>query len=136
MTDTSLSGSCLCGSVRYQVEGALLRFVHCHCRRCRKATGTGHATNVIFKSKDIEWQTGKELVGSYKVPDAERFATAFCKNCGGPLPRGSGEIVVIPAGSLDRAPDTVPSGRIFWDSRAEWSCEAGALPTFSEYPTG
>ena len=32
-------GSCLCGSVRYEVKGRLPRIVHCHCRMCRKAHG-------------------------------------------------------------------------------------------------
>lgn len=135
MSDTSLSGSCLCGTVRFRVTGAVMRFLHCHCLRCRKATGTGHATNLIVKSSEVEWLSGEESVARYKVPDAERFSTAFCTTCGGQLPRAIGEIVVLPAGSLDQAPDAQPSGRIFWGSRAEWSCDDSGLPTFTEYPT-
>ena len=48
MADQLLRGSCLCGAVTYQVQGPFLRFAHCHCPRCCKATGTGHAT--IFTS--------------------------------------------------------------------------------------
>jgi hypothetical protein len=44
------------------------------------------------------------------------------------------ELVVIPAGSLDSAPPLAPQARIFWDSRADWSCAAGDLPVFAEYP--
>jgi len=42
-------------------------------------------------------------------------------------------MVVIPAGSLDSDPGIKPEARIFLDSHAEWSCEAGGLPVFPEY---
>ena len=35
-----ITGSCLCGQVRYEVEGELGGFVHCHCQTCRKAHGS------------------------------------------------------------------------------------------------
>jgi hypothetical protein len=30
-------GSCLCGGIRYEVDGPLGMVVHCHCSMCRKA---------------------------------------------------------------------------------------------------
>lgn len=135
MTDTTLTGRCLCGTVHFTVMGSPLRFLHCHCERCRRATGTGHASNIILKPADIEWQSGEGSIKRYKVPDADRFATVFCTNCGGPVPREHGDMIVVPAGTLDSPPDRGPEARIFWDSRAPWSCEAGDLPAFSEYPT-
>ena len=135
MTEKTLSGSCLCGLIQYEVEGTPLRFVHCHCSRCRKATGTGHATNLILKPGIVDWKKSEREINHYKVPNAERFSTTFCKVCGGPLPRQLEGRVIIPAGSLDTVPEIKPQGRIFWGSRTEWSCTAGALPTFEEYPS-
>ncbi|HHO69694.1 MAG TPA: GFA family protein [Gammaproteobacteria bacterium] len=136
--NTTLSGSCLCGSVRYEVSGEAQRFYHCHCRRCRKATGTGHATNLLVTPHTaIRWLAGEELLSQYKVPEAERFYNGFCQRCGSPLPRVFPQIdaVIIPAGSLDTPPPLPVQARIFWDSRAEWSCADG-LPVFAEYPPG
>ena len=48
MSQVTLKGSCLCGAVRYEVSGDLQRFYHCHCKRCRKSTGTGHASNLML----------------------------------------------------------------------------------------
>lgn len=136
MAQTTLTGGCLCGSVQYQVSGEPARFYHCHCRRCRKASGTGHATNLMLQPGSVKWIRGEDRLARYKVPDAERFATCFCSNCGGPLPRELPDLnlVVIPAGSLDGPLPIEPQARIFWDSRAPWSCEAGELPVFAEYP--
>lgn len=128
-------GSCICGAVAYEVTGEALAFNHCHCRRCRKASGTGHASNIILKPDSADWVRGEALLASYKVPDAERFRTVFCTRCGSPLPRFAPDfsIAVIPAGSLDADPPLSPTARIFWNSRAAWSCEAGSVPTWAEY---
>lgn len=138
MTQILLSGSCLCGAVHYEIEGEILRFSHCHCGRCRKATGTGHSTNLVLKPSRFLWVQGEEQVRRYKVQESERFMTCFCATCGGQLPRvlPELELALIPAGSLDVAPPLMPQSRIFWDSRAEWSCSAGDLPVFPEYPPG
>ena len=46
MSQITVKGGCLCGSVQYEVTGETKRFYHCHCERCRKATGTGHAVMI------------------------------------------------------------------------------------------
>ncbi len=134
--ETVFTGGCLCGEVRYELAGDPVRFYHCYCSRCRKATGTGHASNIMLKPGRLSWLEGERLIGRYKVPEAERFATCFCKNCGSPLPREvpASDMVVVPAGSLDAIPALSPQARIFWDSRADWSCEAGDLPVYAQYP--
>ena len=137
MTETSLTGSCLCGTVKYQLEGNAIRFYHCHCQRCRKATGTGHASNLLIKPLDsLTWLQGEEALSKYKVPEAERFYNCFCKDCGSPMPRVVPELdgILVPAGTLDEEAPIQPGARIFWGSRALWSCEAGGLPVFDEYP--
>ena len=136
MSQSVLSGGCLCGAVQYEIGGEARRFWHCHCQRCRKATGTGHATNLIVRASRVTWTRGEAVLGRYKLPEAERFATCFCTRCGSPLPRLVAElgVVVIPAGSLDSEPPMQPQAHIFWDSRAAWSCSAGELPVYSEYP--
>jgi len=61
MQHLNLTGSCLCGSVMYKVSGDCEMFNHCHCSRCRKATGTGHASNLLFKYEYAEWLSGSPL---------------------------------------------------------------------------
>ena len=128
------SGSCLCGQVRYEIRGPSLAFYHCHCQRCRKFSGTGHASNIRIDTKQIHWLSGKELIKRYKVPEAERFRNDFCAACGSPLPRYFAEVgfVVLPAGTLDHEPAIQPEARIFNTSRSQWSCRDD-LPTYEEY---
>ena len=136
MSSSVFQGSCLCGSVRYEIEGDPLVFNHCYCSRCRKASGTGHASNIIMRSPDkAEWTSGEDLLGEFKVPDAERFRTVFCTRCGSQLPRVAPDnaYAVIPAGSLDTDSPIQPTDRIMWDSRTDWSCDDRDIPTWSKY---
>lgn len=136
MPSADFSGSCLCGSVRYEITGTPVDFFHCHCHRCRKANGTGHASNILLKPERVKWTAGEDKLGGFKVPDAKRFRTSFCTVCGSPLPRVAPDLslAVIPAGSLDCEPPLMPTARIFWGSRTEWSCDDGGIPVWPEYP--
>jgi len=136
MSQVTVHGSCLCGSVKYEIKGEAKRFYHCHCKRCRKATGAGYTSNLLVSPKtSITWLQGESLLAKYKVPESSRFYNRFCLKCGSTMPYDLSllDVVVVPAGSLDTDAPMMPQGRIFWDSRSEWSCVDG-LSVFSEYP--
>ena len=137
MEEKELSGSCLCGAVHYRVRGPWLRFMHCHCSRCRKATGTGHASNIFTNSENFRWVQGEDQARRYELPTAARFTNTFCSLCGSRLPSVSrdGKTVNVPAGSLDEVPAATPQARIYWGSRMPWSC-ADELPKFEGTLTG
>lgn len=137
MPQITLRGSCLCGAVKYEVTGNPQRFYHCHCSRCRKATGTGHATNLMMTAAKLAFTHGGSSLKQFKVPEAERFTRQFCSDCGSSVARFVPELnaVVIPAGSLDNPVPIKPQARVFWDSRSDWSCDGDTLPRFAEYPT-
>ena len=136
MAQQTFRGSCLCGGVKYELTGTPGYFYHCHCRRCRKANGSAHASNIRVKPDTFRWLTGEDLLQRYKLPEAERFYTLFCSRCGSPMPRDVPELeaVIIPAGSLDHDINLKPQARIFWASRASWSCENDGIKTFVGYP--
>jgi hypothetical protein len=134
MSHVTLKGSCLCGTVHYEVSGVPQRFYHCHCSRCRKSSGTGHATNLMMSDAKLVFTSGESLLKQFKVLEAKRFTRQFCSHCGSSVARFVPELnyVVIPAGSLDDNPPIKPQARIFWASRAEWSCDDTPLPRFAE----
>ena len=138
MGDLTLKGSCLCGAVSYRITGSAGQFWHCHCQRCRKATGTGHASNIIMQPEAVDWTAGNDRLRYFKVPDARRFATVFCSTCGSLMPRVAQDlsIAVIPAGTLDNDPGILPEARIYQGSRATWSCDSTDLPAYDAYPHG
>jgi hypothetical protein len=126
----TLSGSCLCGGVRFKVSLPFERFVYCHCSRCRKATGTAHAANAVVKAAAFHWQKGEHLVSRFDLPTARSFATSFCSVCGCPLPHltRSGREVILPAGSFDGDLPCQPEDHVQWESRANWFAFGDSLP--------
>lgn len=129
-------GSCLCGQVRYEFSGPANVFQYCHCSRCRKFTGSAHASNIIVSPDKFEWLSGENKLGRFEHPEARHFATCFCQNCGSSLPwlSKSGKAVVIPAGTLDQDPGIRPQQNIFWQSRAVWREAVEDLPNHDELP--
>jgi hypothetical protein len=130
----SFKGSCLCGAVSYQFHGPEYVFQYCHCSRCRKFTGSAHATNIIVAPDQFEWLTGADQLGRFEHPEAKHFATCFCRQCGSSLPweAQSGGAVVIPAGTLDEDPEIRPSQNIFWKDRVAWREAVESLPHYDE----
>lgn len=136
VSQTILMGSCLCGAVEYEVTGEAKLFYHCHCSRCRKATGTGHASNLFLQPAALKWRIGQKHIRAFKVPEAKRFTNQFCGLCGGRLPRqpDDTDTVIIPAGSLDDDAPIRPQARIFIDSGASWSCSGDEMPIYPGFP--
>ena len=133
MSDYS-HGSCLCGSIGYRFKGPAYVFQYCHCSRCRKFTGSAHASNIIIAPEQFEWLRGEDQVGRFEHPEAKHFATCFCKKCGSSLPwlSQSGTSVIIPAGTLDEDPGIRPTQNIFWKNRAPWREAVESLPQYDE----
>jgi hypothetical protein len=128
-----MTGSCLCGGVRFEVAAAVGPFELCHCGRCRKRSGSAFAAMVGVRASDFRFVAGRELVASYAAPLVEApppYRTAFCRRCGSPVPDPApgAEWFEIPAGLLDGDPGLRPERHIFVDRKAPWYEIAGALP--------
>ncbi|HYS81089.1 MAG TPA: GFA family protein, partial [Anaeromyxobacteraceae bacterium] len=78
-----LDGSCLCGAVRYQLEGELGPIVCCHCSMCRKAQGTAFATNAPVEAARFHITRGEQALRAY--PSSPGKWRCFCSICGSPL---------------------------------------------------
>ena len=123
-------GSCLCKGVAYEVELPFERFMYCHCSRCRKATGSGHAANAYVQPAAFRWLRGEAQIVRFDLPEARSFSTSFCSTCGAPIPHAtrSGREVIVPAGSFDVDPGDRPTENSCWTSRAAWSTSTADLP--------
>ena len=136
MSEYKVSGSCFCKNVSYEITGNMGVFQYCHCSRCQKVTGSAHASNVFVSPDDFKWLSGEDSVGRYDPPETKYFATSFCTNCGSSLPwlSKSGQVVIVPAGSLDDDPGIRPSKNIYCGSRSAWYTAASLLPEHEKGP--
>ena len=120
-----IKGSCLCGGVRFEVSEVVGPFELCHCRRCRKVTGSAFAAGVYVRTKGFRLLDGSALIASYEAPilrEPPPYQTSFCKRCGSPVPNpdASSTLLEIPAGLLDDDPGLRPDKHIFIEVKAPW----------------
>lgn len=127
---TNITGSCLCGAVRYEITKQPVWANNCHCSRCRKTRGSAFASNLVIGPDGFQFLQGESELHYYKPPEAERFTHAFCRHCGATMPwlNKAHGIMVVPMGSLDDDPGIMPLANIFVDSKASWFTITDDLP--------
>lgn len=93
------TGGCLCGEVRYRVDGPLRAVVNCHCTQCRRTSGHFVAATAARKA-DVTMTATSGLRWYRSSGKARR---GFCGTCGSSLfwEPDQGDRVAIMAGSLD-----------------------------------
>jgi hypothetical protein len=116
-----LTGSCLCGGVRFELTAPFRRANHCHCSRCRKHSGTFGLTQGRVPRDGFRLVQGEGLIRVYRP--AAGMAKAFCSVCGSSLFGGTwpdGPEVSIRFGALDGDPATRPQYHAHTASAAPW----------------
>lgn len=128
------SGSCLCGTVRYEVRGQIGPGYYCHCSRCRKASGSAFASNAVVALEDFVVVEGGDALRTYTAPTG--LHRVFCSRCGSPIisRREGVPQVRVRLGTLDTPLAAGPQAHIFTASKAEWWEIRDDLPQHSEAP--
>ena len=118
-----ITGSCLCGAVRYMVDAPLRQVVACHCRQCRKTSG--HHVAATSAPRDKVAVTG-EVTWYASSKEARR---GFCGTCGSNLFwDGPGRNLSIFAGTLDGDPGVRLAGHIYCADKGDYYEIADGLP--------
>lgn len=121
-----LTGSCLCGEVRYEITAPFRRANYCHCSRCRKHSGGAALAQGRVPRDGFRLVAGEELLRVFR-PEGGGMAKVFCGACGSSLFGGNwpgGDEVSVRLGTLDGDPGIAPQYHSFVASRAPWE----ALP--------
>ena len=130
----TLGGSCLCGTVRYELTEAAVWAHACHCSRCRKTSGSAYAPNLFVPLAALRWVQGEAELKRFRPADAERFTHVFCSRCGSTLPFENPDrgLAGVPMGTLDVDPGCGLRAHIFVGSKAPWDTIADDLPQHVE----
>jgi len=119
-------GSCLCGAVRFEVEGALHPPDACHCRQCRKQSGHYFASTDVLRSA-VTIKGAQQLTW---FQSSERVRRGFCSGCGSALfwdPIGSDRIAIA-MGAFDTPTHTHLALHIFVADKGDYYDIADGLP--------
>lgn len=127
-----ISGSCLCGKVKYEISGVVGDIVHCHCETCRKAHGAAFSS--VATVNDIDFNVSdRTLLKAYESsPGKSRY---FCSCCGSQIyaKREGTAHLVLRLGTLDTDPKSKEARHIWVSEKASWYSINNNLPEHQEF---
>lgn len=117
-----VTGGCACGAIRYEIAGEFEFAFNCHCRKCQRATGSGHApafgvpTSITDLNGDVSYFAQTSDSGSSTF-------SGFCGSCGSPVLSKSErfpERLYFYAATLDDPTFFKPQFIVFGEAAQPW----------------
>ena len=113
-----MTGGCLCGAIRYQVDGEPLQVVNCHCSMCRRHSGAAYLTYVAYDRNRVRF------VGApTEYRSSANVVRTHCGQCGSPLTfvfDPEPHKIWLTVGSMDDPGAVRPTEHWYTDDRVSW----------------
>ncbi len=130
MSATAHEGGCLCGAVRYRIDGPMRDVVVCHCSRCRRAHGHV-AAYADCATADLTLASDASTLRWYVADERRR---GFCAQCGASLfwrREDEPETTAVAAGTLDPPTGLRTVAHIFTATPGDYYASAGEGERFA-----
>jgi hypothetical protein len=129
MANAVHEGGCLCGAIRYRVDGAPVSTNVCYCTQCQRQTGAAMPAFASYKLDRFRLLSGAPT--SYR---ASSFATRqFCATCGSSLfwQRDGDDELDVFLGTLDEPTHMPPPDDQLWtEHRMPWLPELSGIKAY------
>ena len=116
-----ITGQCECRNVKYQVDGVINDFSHCHCSQCRRMHGAAFATFAGVEKSEFQYLSGDESLSRYN--SSESHERIFCGNCGSNILvalTSEPDMLYLAMGTINGDPKHPPAYHIYVGSKAPW----------------
>lgn len=127
-------GGCLCGAVRYRIDGPVLTAVVCHCTHCQRQSGSVLSFNVLVDEAQYR-QHGVTTVYDDVGDSGHPVWRHFCGRCGSPIVSRLGArpgVLAVKGGTLDSLAGLQPVRRLFCQHAPAW---IGSLDNVTGFAT-
>jgi hypothetical protein len=127
-------GTCLCGTVQYEIAGPFSLMMNCHCSMCRKHHGASFATFVAAPYAGFRWLAGQDAIAEFQ--SSEHGRRSFCRRCGSVTPTlmPDAGLAVAPAGNLEGDLGITPQFHAHVGSKARYYTITDSLPQHQGNP--
>lgn len=135
MTNT-ITGGCLCGAVRYEIDETPKMQIACHCDSCRKSSGAAFVTAAVAP-RGVTRITGALRVYAETADSGRPIKRYFCPTCGSKV---YSEIATVPdayaiqAGTLDDPSWFRPKMNFYASKALDWAPLDPDCRNFDAYP--
>jgi hypothetical protein len=131
----SITGGCLCGSIRYTLSQPVDKVVACHCSHCQKISGAACSHNAIVPASAFTVTSGTPKRYADKADSGNTLFRFFCPDCGSSLysqREKAPDLVVLKVGTLDQHGDMKLVMNIWTKSARPWIPLDPQVPQFTE----
>lgn len=134
MTSPALApsaGGCLCGEVRYEVQGAVTESGYCHCRTCQKQSGAPVVAWFAIPPSGFRYVSGTPN----RFRATGHATREFCGNCGTYLVFREDDpsaTLGVNTATLDDPTRVPPDYHIWHESRIQWFETGDTLPRYAK----
>lgn len=135
---TVRTGGCLCGQVRFAMEGEPAATAVCHCRNCQLQAGSAMSIVVLTKLDNVS-HTGDLKNYQDKGDSGNGVLRQFCPNCGSPIfsvIESMPGMVAVKAGTFDDTSWLQPQMHVWTKSAQDWVRVPDDIPSFATTPGG
>jgi len=132
------TGGCLCGSVRYRLDGAPVMTAVCHCTHCQKQSGSVFSVNVAVPDTAYH-QQGETRIFEDRGDSGQPVYRHFCPACGSPIRSKLASmpgLTLVKAGTLDDLSGLMPVMEVYADHAAAWVAPVSGAQRFGQAPPG
>ena len=125
-------GGCMCGLVRYRIDGVPGNAGCCHCRSCQRASGAPYVAWVSINRKDFEYLA---------TPPAQHASSrgvtrGHCVRCGTPMTYENSNYpdqLDLSVATLDDPGLIKPAFHIWMSHKLSWVEPGDGLPQYPEW---
>lgn len=130
----ALDGGCLCGAIRYRLNGEIEDSAYCHCRTCQRQSGAPVVAWFAIAPTAFAYTKGK--------PKGYRASTSatreFCGDCGTYLLFREDDATAslgVNTATLDDPTQVPPTFHIWHESHIAWFDTSDAFPRHAKGKT-
>ena len=128
-----MTGSCLCGAVKYATSSDFEMVGNCHCNTCKKITGSAFEAFAVIPRESFTLMAGEDALVEYKIsPKVKKY---FCGNCGTPIfnqHRLAAGKLIVHVGTLDDPTCVTPTLNLYCESMLPWVAEITSRKNFDQ----
>ena len=133
MVSNSVTGSCFCRAVTFEIDLPTLFCGHCHCSMCRRPHGASYVTWTGVPPEQFRITGGEGQLQIYQ--SSEHGRRQFCKICGSQMfcwhereDQTAPAMIDVALAALHGKIDRQPEEHYYYDCRAKWTVVNDDLP--------
>ena len=119
----SITGRCLCGAIRYEIENTPTTMGVCHCLNCQRQGGSAFSTLAAVPKAEFAMSGETKCYLDADTDSGNPVERHFCGECGSPiysaLPAMADQIF-LKTGTLDDTSGFRPMFNVWCSTKQDW----------------